>query len=164
MRPAIHHTCLLLGSNIEPEQNIPRAVDLLREKLTILQISSVWESASMECCYPDFLNLAVLVSSPWDAPLLKRQVLRPLESQMGRVRTADKNASRPIDIDIILCDGILLDSTLWQYAHRAVPVAELFPDYHSKDGDSLRDVATRLAQSTPVQIRKDISISLPSRS
>jgi 2-amino-4-hydroxy-6-hydroxymethyldihydropteridine diphosphokinase len=164
MRPAIHHTCLLLGSNIEPEQNIPRAVDLLREKLTILQISSVWESASMECCYPDFLNLAVLVSSPWDAPLLKRQVLRPLESQMGRVRTADKNASRPIDIDIILCDGILLDSTLWQYAHRAVPVAELFPDYHSKDGDSLKDVATRLAQSTPVQIRKDISISLPSRS
>ena len=164
MRPAIHHTCLLLGSNIEPEQNIPRAVDLLGEKLTILQISSVWESASMECCYPDFLNLAVLVSSPWDAPLLKRQVLRPLESQMGRVRTADKNASRPIDIDIILCDGILLDSTLWQYAHRAVPVAELFPDYHSKDGDSLRDVATRLAQSTPVQIRKDISISLPSRS
>jgi 2-amino-4-hydroxy-6-hydroxymethyldihydropteridine diphosphokinase len=164
MRPAIHHTCLLLGSNIEPEQNIPRAVDLLREKLTILQISSVWESASMECCYPDFLNLAVLVSSPWDAPLLKRQILRPLESQMGRVRTADKNASRPIDIDIILCDGILLDSTLWQYAHRAVPVAELFPDYHSKDGDSLKDVATRLAQSTPVQIRKDISISLPSRS
>jgi 2-amino-4-hydroxy-6-hydroxymethyldihydropteridine diphosphokinase len=164
MRPAIHHTCLLLGSNIEPEQNIPRAVDLLGEKLTILQISSVWESASMECCYPDFLNLAVLVSSPWDAPLLKRQVLRPLESQMGRVRTADKNASRPIDIDIILCDGILLDSTLWQYAHRAVPVAELFPDYHSKDGDSLKDVATRLAQSTPVQIRKDISISLPSRS
>jgi 2-amino-4-hydroxy-6-hydroxymethyldihydropteridine diphosphokinase len=163
MSTVIHQACLLIGSNIEPEQNIPRAVDLLQEKLTVLKISSVWESASVDCCYPDYLNLAVLVSSPWDAPQLKRQILRPLESQMGRVRTADKNAPRPIDIDIILCEGILLDPTLWQYAHRAVPVAELFPDYHSKDGDSLKDVAARLAQSTPVRLRNDISISLPSR-
>ena len=164
MSTVIHQACLLLGSNIEPERNIPQAVILLRDKLTILQASSIWESASVDCSYPDYLNMALSVSTPLDATQLKEHVLRPLEAQMGRVRTEDKNASRPIDFDIILFDGALLDPTLWQYAHRAVPVAELFPDYHSKDGDSLKDVAARLAQSTPVQVRKDISVSLPSQS
>jgi 2-amino-4-hydroxy-6-hydroxymethyldihydropteridine diphosphokinase len=164
MSTDIHQACLLLGSNIEPEKNIPQAVSLLQVHLTILKASDIWESASVDCCYPDYLNMALSVLTPMDATQLKTRVLRPLEAQMGRVRTEDKNASRPIDFDIILFDGALLDSDLWQHAHRAVPVAELFPDYLSEGGDSLKDVATRLAQTTPVQIRKDISISLPSRS
>lgn len=96
-----------------------------------------------------------------DAKQLKEQVLRPLETQMGRVRTEDKNAPRPIDLDMILFDGILLDPSLWQHVHRAVPVSEVFPDYPSETCESLKDVAARLAQSTPIQIRKDISIPLP---
>ena len=163
MNTATHQACLLLGSNIEPEQNIPRAVDLLKEKLAILQVSSIWESASVDCCYPDFLNMAVLASTILDAPQLKEQILRPSEAQMGRVRTDDKNASRPIDFDIILFDGKLLDPALWQHVHQAAPVAELFPDLRSVTGESLKDVATRLAQSTPIQMRKDIYISLPKR-
>jgi len=103
------------------------------------------------------------VTTSLDAQELKEQVLRPLEAQMGRVRTEDKNASRPIDLDIILFDGALLDPTLWQHAHLAVPVAELYPGYQSEEGDTLKDVATRLAQTTPVLIRKDISISLTAR-
>jgi 2-amino-4-hydroxy-6-hydroxymethyldihydropteridine diphosphokinase len=161
---ATHQACLLLGSNIEPEQNIPHAVLMLQQKMTILQVSFIWESASVDCCYPDFLNMAVLVSTSLDALQLKEQILRPLEAQMGRVRTEDKNASRPIDLDIILFDGALLDPALWKQAHQAVPVAELFPDLRSETGESLRGVANRLAQSTPIQVRKDISISLPGRS
>jgi 2-amino-4-hydroxy-6-hydroxymethyldihydropteridine diphosphokinase len=164
MNAFTHQVCLLLGSNIEPEQNIPRAVFLLQEKLTILRVSSVWESASVDCCYPDFLDMAVIASTSLDATQLKEQVLRPLEAQMGRVRTDDKNASRPIDFDIILFDGKLLDPTLWQHVHQAAPVAELFPDLPSETSEPLKDVANRLAQSTPVQIRKDISISVPLRS
>jgi 2-amino-4-hydroxy-6-hydroxymethyldihydropteridine diphosphokinase len=164
MNTALHQACLLLGSNIEPEQNIPRAVNLLRERLTIIQVSSVWESASVDCCYPDFLNLAILVSTPLDATQLKDRMLRPLEAQMGRVRTDDKNASRPIDFDIILFDGVVLDPALWEHAHRAIPVAEIFPDYASTAGESLKNVARRLAKSTSVQVRMDISIPLPGRS
>ncbi len=124
-----------------------------------MQVSSIWESASVDCCYPDFLNMAVLASTRLDANELKEQVLRPLEAQMGRVRTEDKNASRPIDFDIILFDGKLLDSDLWQHVHQAVPVAELFPDYLSETGESLKAVARRLVVTTPIQIRTDISIS-----
>jgi len=156
-----HQACLLLGSNIEPEQNIPQAVILLRDKLTILRISSVWETASVDCCYPDFLNMAVLVSTSLNASQLKERVLRPLEAQMGRVRTADKNASRPIDVDIILFDSKLLDPSLWQRVHQATPVAELFPDLRSDTSESLKDAAIRLAQSTPIQIRTNITIPQP---
>ena len=149
---------MLLGSNIEPENNIPKAMDLLKQKVTILRVSSVWESASMDCCYPDFLNLAVLVSTPLEAKQLKEQVLRPLEAQMGRVRTEDKNASRPIDFDIVLFDGESYDPELWQHVHRAMPVSEIFPDYRSAEGDQLSDTAKILAHSTPISIRHDISL------
>ena len=162
MSENIYQACLLLGSNIEPELNLPRAVELLQEQVNILRLSSIWESASVDCCYPNYLNLAMLVSTSLDAHALKAQVLRPLEARMGRVRTEDKNAARPMDIDIILFDGQLLDPELWQHAHRAVPVSELLPHYRSSTGDTLKAVADRLGEATPIQLRKDISILLPS--
>jgi 7,8-dihydro-6-hydroxymethylpterin-pyrophosphokinase len=79
---------------------------------------------------------------------------------MGRVRTEDKNASRPIDLDIILFDGDVIDPGIWQHVHMAVPVAELFPNTISESGELLIDTSRRLTQSIPIQIRTDISISL----
>jgi 2-amino-4-hydroxy-6-hydroxymethyldihydropteridine diphosphokinase len=155
-----HQVCLLLGSNIDPDQNIPRAIQLLKQELMIIKASSVWESASSICCYPDFLNMAVLVKTHLAAQQLKEQVLRPLEARMGRVRTSDKNAPRPIDIDIILFDGQLIDPALGQQAYQAVPVAELLPNYHLREGEDLKDAAKRLAQSTAIKIRANLPISL----
>jgi 2-amino-4-hydroxy-6-hydroxymethyldihydropteridine diphosphokinase len=160
MSPSLHQVCLLLGSNIEPERNIPRAVTLLQRYVTVLKASSIWESASVDCCYPDYLNLALLVSTSLGANQLKRQVLRPLETQMGRVRTEDKNASRPIDVDIILFEGEVLDPDLWLQAHRAIPVAEIYPHYLSESGLPLKDVAIRLAASTDIKKRVDITVSI----
>ena len=158
MKQEIHQACLLLGSNIQPEQNIPRAVAQLQRQLTVLQVSSLWRSDAIGSSGPDFLNGALLVSTPLDADALKEQVIRPLEAQLGRVRTEDKNAPRTIDIDIILFDKVLLDPNLWKYAHRAVPVAELFPDYQSDSGEYLKDAALRLARTTPISVRNDITI------
>ena len=152
-----------MGSNIDPELNIPKAVELLQEKVSVLQISSIWESASVDCCYPDYLNMALRANTSLDAGELKLQVLRPLETRMGRVRTEDKNASRTIDFDIILFDGEVIDPALWQRAHCAVPVSELYPDYRAETGETLRKIADRLAHTTPMQQRTDIPIPLPSR-
>ncbi len=162
--PTIHQACLLLGSNIEPELNIPAAVRRLQEKLAVLRVSSIWESPSTDCCYPDFLNMAVLVETTLDAQQLKSQLLRPLEASMGRVRTENKNASRPIDFDIILFDGEVVDSSLWTNAHRAIPVAELFPRLPSASGEPLKALARRMARTAPIQVRKDISVPQASRS
>jgi 2-amino-4-hydroxy-6-hydroxymethyldihydropteridine diphosphokinase len=160
MSTSVHQVCLLLGSNIEPERNIPRAVTLLQGYVTVLKASSVWESASVDCCYPDYLNVALTVTTSLTADQLKGQVLRPLEAAMGRVRTDDKNASRPIDIDITLYDGEEYDPDLWLHAHRAIPVSQLYPDHRSSSGLRLADVAHHLAVSKGIKLREDISISL----
>jgi 2-amino-4-hydroxy-6-hydroxymethyldihydropteridine diphosphokinase len=160
MKLVKHHVCLLLGSNIEPEKNLPRSIDLLKKYLTILQTSSVWESQAIGSDSANILNAAVLALTTIDAINLKEQVFRPLEAQLGRVRTLDKNSPRTIDIDPILLDQQLVDPGLWRYAHRAVPVAEILPTYQSETGEYLRDAASRLARITPIWVRTDVSLSV----
>ncbi len=130
----------------------------LRQQLTILRASSVWESPAIGSNAPNVLNAAVLALTTLNAGDLKERLIRPLEAQLGRVRTQDKNAPRTIDIDPILFDQQLLDPNLWRYAHRAVPVAEILPEYQSDTGVYLKDVAARLALATPIWVRPDVVI------
>ncbi len=153
-----HQACLLLGSNIQPEANLSRAIALLENQVRILKISSVWETTSVGSGGPNFLNAALLAATSLEAAALKEKVLRPLEARLGRVRSADKNAPRTIDLDIILFDSRLLDPSLWQHAHRAVPVAELLPGYRSEEGETLQQAAARLAQTTFIRLRSDVSL------
>lgn len=159
MQPAEHKACLLLGSNIRPEHNLPLAVGLLQKQLKVLQASSVWETTAVGSDGPNFLNAALLVSTPFDVHALKERILRPLEAQLGRVRTQDKNAPRTMDIDVILFDGLVLDSALWNYAYRAVPVADILPGLPSGTGENLREVALRLARTGQIRLRADITIA-----
>ena len=149
-----HLVCLLLGSNIQAENNLALGVDLLRSQVKIVRVSSVWETPAVGSLGPDFLNLAMLVTTALDAAMFKAQVIRPLEMQLGRVRSADKNAPRTIDIDLILFDNRLLDPNLWRFAHRAVPVAEILPDFRSEQGDLLKETASRLAETTQIRLRR----------
>ena len=67
---------------------------------------------------------------------LKFDVLREIESQLGRIRTDDKHAARTIDLDLILYDDvttneadlILPDPSINIYPFVAVPLLELLPD------------------------------------
>jgi 2-amino-4-hydroxy-6-hydroxymethyldihydropteridine diphosphokinase len=153
-----HQACLLLGSNIQPERNLPQAVHLLGQDLLILQVSSVWETPAVGSTGPDFLNAALLAGTSLDEKNLKDQILRPLEARLGRIRSADKNAPRTIDLDLIIFDGRLLDPTLWRHAHRAVPVAEVLPGFTDEGGKTLRETAARLASSSSIRLRPDVSI------
>lgn len=151
------HSILLLGSNIRPEENLYQAMKLLQRKVTVLQSSSVWESAAVGSDGPVFLNAAVLVQSTLGKKLFKEQVCRPLEAMLKRVRTQDKNAPRTIDIDIILFDGQVVDPSLWVHAYVAVPVSEILVDYRSEEGQSLWDFAHKQKQRNSVLLRKDLS-------
>jgi 2-amino-4-hydroxy-6-hydroxymethyldihydropteridine diphosphokinase len=84
-----HQICLLLGSNIQPERNLPLAVQQLASRMAILRASSVWESPAVGSRGPNFLNAALLCLTSLSAEILKWQVLRPLEARMGRVRNKD---------------------------------------------------------------------------
>ena len=151
-----HQACLLLGSNIQPEHNLPLAIEQLQNQLNILRTSSVWETPSVGSAGPNFLNAALMAHTPLEQKNLKLQILTPLEAKMGRVRSADKNAPRPVDLDIILFDGLILDPTLWHFAHRAVPVAEILPDIRSEAGETLKEAAAKFISAGSIWLRPDV--------
>jgi 2-amino-4-hydroxy-6-hydroxymethyldihydropteridine diphosphokinase len=153
---AEHQVCLLLGSNIQPERNILLAIDQLHNHLTILRVSSVWETCPVGSPGPNFLNAALLAQTPLGQNTLKLQLLSPLEVKMGRQHSADKNAARPIDLDIILFDRLIMDPTLWHFAHRAVPVAEIQPDIRSEAGETLKEAAAKFISEGSIWLRQDV--------
>jgi 2-amino-4-hydroxy-6-hydroxymethyldihydropteridine diphosphokinase len=149
---------IALGSNIQPEKNLPAAVKALGDAFGCLQArSSAWQTPAVGSDGPDFLNAVVLVESELTPGQLKFNVLRPLEEKMGRVRVADKNAPRTIDMDVLLYDDELMEEELWQQAHLAVPLAEIYPGYtNNESGESLEQVAERLNKKSHIICNPEI--------
>ena len=138
----LHRMILSLGSNIEADVNLPKAIQMLREVGEVEAISSVWESESVGFDGPNFLNACVVFLTPLAPVEFKENVIRPIESKLGRVRSSEKNAPRTIDIDIVLCDDQPLNTEFWEYAFVLVPLAELIPDFvHPITGEILSEMA-----------------------
>jgi 2-amino-4-hydroxy-6-hydroxymethyldihydropteridine diphosphokinase len=145
---------ILLGSNIDKENNLVSAVHMLRELCRVAAISPVYETAPVGLReQPNFLNVAVLVYTDLPPTELRATVLAEIERRLQRVRTADKNAPRTIDADLILyieeTPGVAgrysPDPELLRYPHIAVPIAALAPNLrHPETGERLQDIADRL--------------------
>lgn len=129
-----HSVYLILGSNIEPEKNTLQAIRLLSRTCNLVKVSSTWETIAVGSTGPNFLNTALLIESPLSAEEFKTTIIGDLERKLGRIRTADKNAPRTIDLDIILYDQTLLEPALWKKAFIAIPLAELVPEYPHPEG------------------------------
>jgi hypothetical protein len=79
---------------------------------------------------------------------------------MPKVYGADKNAPCTTDINTPLIDNRLLDPDLWRFAHRAVPVAEILPDFRSEQGYLLKETASRLAKTTQIRLKPNLLIQI----
>lgn len=151
-----NHVYILLGSNIDKERNLPEAVRLLATLTQVVAVSSVYETAPVGLeDQPHFFNAAIRAETELPAAEFRTQVLARVEQLLDRVRTADKNAPRTIDADMILFnnDVFELDEThhipdpeLLEFPHIAVPIAELAPGMtHPETGQSLDEIAAQLA-------------------
>ena len=150
-----------LGSNIHPGYNLLKAVGFLNEKLTILNVSNVWETSPIGTKGPNFLNAAVHVQTNLTPKQLKNQITRTIEIQLGRVRTPDKFAPRTIDIDLLIWDNILIDQELIEHAYIAVPASEVLPDYIPQGSvETLKITARRLNDSGSVVKCPNFSLKL----
>lgn len=146
-----------LGSNIQPETNLVRAIELLQNFGRIEKISNVWESESVGAEGPNYLNACVLFITSMAQPDLKEQVLLPVELELGRVRTEDKFAPRTIDIDIVIFDGAPCDEKYWEQAFVVIPLAEIYPEYTNPiTQESLIKTATRLRQQVWMETRPHV--------
>lgn len=133
-----------LGSNLSsvfgaPKDTVQSAV-LSLSALTVapLRVSSLWQSAPLDCPpgSPHFVN-AVVALQPrrdWDARQLL-EALQELEKAYGRQPAAERNAPRPLDLDIIDFAGQQSQAPELQLPHpRAtqrlfvlLPLAEVAP-------------------------------------
>ncbi len=126
---------LALGTNLgKRTANLRRAIQALPPVITVLAESPVYETPPWGVTnQPDFLNM-VLKGETRLAPLELLQVLKQIESELGRVPTI-RYGPRLIDIDILFYDDCILDTPeltiphprLHERAFVLVPLNDLAP-------------------------------------
>jgi 2-amino-4-hydroxy-6-hydroxymethyldihydropteridine diphosphokinase len=106
---------IALGSNIEPRlQYLQRASQHLRN-LAIPEspflTSHVYETSPIDCPQgsPPFLNAALELSTSLSPLTLLAELLR-IESLLGRPTLHARNSPRPLDLDLLYCDTVTLNS------------------------------------------------------
>jgi 2-amino-4-hydroxy-6-hydroxymethyldihydropteridine diphosphokinase len=146
---------IAVGSNVEPEENVREGLRRLSQRLRIRAVSTFYRSLPLG--RPEqqpFVNGVVEVNTDVPPRQLKYGVLRAVESEMGRLRMADKYAPRTLDLDILLYDAkvicsadlIVPDPEIVSRPFLAVPLAELAPQaLLTGDGRSLRAIADQFA-------------------
>jgi 2-amino-4-hydroxy-6-hydroxymethyldihydropteridine diphosphokinase len=90
--------------------NLRAAISLLRERVHVTRLSSVYESEPVGYAdQPEFWNMVVQVSTPL-APRDLLVTLIEIEQTLGRQRTVP-NGPRIIDLDILLYGDVVHDAT-----------------------------------------------------
>jgi len=105
-----------IGSNIRAEENIPLALQLLGERVTIEKVSELITTTPVGMTgQPDFVNGAVRITTALSQEDLER-LLKEVEDRTGRDRTVPRFGPRTIDLDIVVWNGEIID-----------------PDYYARD-------------------------------
>jgi 2-amino-4-hydroxy-6-hydroxymethyldihydropteridine diphosphokinase len=127
---------LSLGSNVgDREAQLRDAQARLAAAGRVVAASSLYETEPVEFTQqPWFLNFALALETSMTPQQLMAAILC-IEEEMGR-RRVQKKGPRPIDIDILLFDKVILDSTDLTIPHPALherrfvlePLAEIAPE------------------------------------
>jgi len=153
----VHPVYLSLGSNIQPEINLPKAINLLHDHGEILKVSSAWESEAVGSDGPNYLNACVLLTTRLFLFELKQQIIHPIEAKLGRKRSEDKYAPRTIDIDIILFEDQSCNDKFWKLAFVVIPLAEIYPQFQNPvTQENIAETAIRLHQKIWMETRPEV--------
>ena len=131
---------LSIGSNIEPQKNIPACLTLLKSCYPAIRLSLIYETDPVgPAGTKKFWNCAAVISTAETTEGL-RGTLRKIESQLGRVRSPDNRfLPRVIDIDI------LPQPDYETQAFIMIPLAEIAPrDRDKKTGKTFAELAEGL--------------------
>ncbi|MBW6533713.1 MAG: 2-amino-4-hydroxy-6-hydroxymethyldihydropteridine diphosphokinase [Mariniphaga sp.] len=98
-----------IGSNIKAEENISKMLEVLVQEVEILKISSLLKTKPIGIeNQANFTNGAVKIQTGLNREQLNR-LLKNIEDQMGRDRSAPKFGPRTIDLDIVVWNGEIVD-------------------------------------------------------
>lgn len=131
-----HKAYLSLGSNIDAEANLRSAVAALRARFGDLRLSNAYVFPAVGFDGGDFLNAAAVIDSDLD-PFALNDWLHALEDAHGRDRSGPRFGDRPLDIDIVFYDDLVLAGPghlqlprdELRHAFVLKPLAEIAPDF-----------------------------------
>jgi 2-amino-4-hydroxy-6-hydroxymethyldihydropteridine diphosphokinase len=152
-----------LGSNLgDRKTNLEKALQLLGERLTIRQVSSLYQTEPVgHKEQPMFLN-AVCRAETDLGPLQLLSLIKGIETALGRVPSF-ADGPRSIDVDILLYGGLSMETAELTIPHprmaeRAfvlIPLLELTPELvHPVSGESVKDLAAVQGQQGVEKIGK----------
>ena len=124
-----------LGSNVEPHRNLRLAISELQRRYGRLEISNVYENTAVGFEGSDFLNLVVCLNTD-ESPADMHAHIESIHDMAGRERSKAKFVSRPLDIDLLLYDDLVIDeppitlprADILEYSFVLRPLQELAPD------------------------------------
>jgi len=146
-----------LGSNVEPEFNIQKAVQAMRATFGELRLSPVYESAAVGFEGDDFLNLVAGFETD-DSLQAVVASSRLIEDELGRDRSQPRFAPRPIDLDILLFADFIIDQPGIQIPRRDIvkqafvlkPLQDLAGDsLHPQTGQSYAELWLKMSAQAP---------------
>jgi 2-amino-4-hydroxy-6-hydroxymethyldihydropteridine diphosphokinase len=147
---------ICLGSNLAPSRNLRAGLEALCELVDVQALSPIYHTLPVgPQGQPPFLNAAVLADVAWPPERLKSELLR-IEAALGRRRSADRYAPRPLDLDLAAYGDQVLevggrhipDPEIALRAHIARPLADVAPGWvHPELGRSLAAIAADLDDS-----------------
>lgn len=148
-----------VGSNVAKEINVPAALARLAAApgITVLAVSSVLATPAVGADgqpdgRPAYHNVGLRAATTLDLQEV-RTLLRSIETAMGRVRGPNKFTPRTIDLDLAYygdpaaaeatgAGELPLDGDVLRYAHVAMPLAEVAPNWvHPETGSTLAAIA-----------------------
>lgn len=124
-----------IGSNIDPENNLHLGISELRAHYGELELSAVYCSKAVGFEGDNFLNLVARFESD-ESPLAICERIELIHNLVGRAREGGKWESRPLDIDLLLYNDLVIDEQfvrvprkdVLEYSFVLRPLAELAPE------------------------------------
>ena len=148
-----------VGSNVDREQHIALALELLRSQFGELRRSSIYESASVGFDGDPFFNLVVAFSTDAE-PCRIVSVLHDVERRCGRDRSEKRFGPRTMDLDLLLVgdrvvggeDIVLPHEEISSQAFVLCPLAEIAGGRkHPVSGESFASMWARLEDASTLR-------------
>ena len=159
-----------LGSNLGDRlNNLQGAIDALRDTpdVIVVDVSSVYETDPVGGPEdsPSFLNLIIVAETTLEPRTLLERALA-IEDAYGRERTAERNAPRTLDVDLIVVgdrrahddDLVLPHPKAHERAFVLAPWRDVEPDAELLDQGSVSELLEKAADQE-IRLRDDVSLT-----
>ena len=124
----MNRVIVAVGSNFNPVENIAKARTFIQNKHPLVKVSRLRETRPVgDISLSNFLNGVFLIETEWNQHRLKSW-LKELEVDLGRVSGKTPSGFLPIDLDIVVWNGDVVDPDVYERDFLREAVLEVWPD------------------------------------